>query len=125
MYKNLILSMIIFLSIIITGCIEESSEYDFKEKIIGKWLSDSIPQDEGSAIFNFLSNNTLYINFTEIDNGSYSNQTTNFEYNISKDNLKIFIANEPLILNYSFSDNFKILTLKDEYGSPTILNKIY
>lgn len=125
MYKNLILSIIIFLGIIISGCIEESSEYDFKEKIIGKWLSDAIPQDEGSAIFNFLSNNTLYINFTEINNGVYSNQTTNYEYNISQDNLKIFIADEPLILNYSFSDDYKILTLKDENGSPTILNKIY
>lgn len=125
MYKHIITSIIILLSIVVTGCIDNNSDFDFKEKIIGKWLSDAVPQDEGSVIFNFLTNNTLYVNFTEINNGSYSNQTTSFRYNITKDNLKMFIADEPLILNYTFKDNFTTLSLIDENGTPTILTKIY
>jgi hypothetical protein len=125
MYKNIIFSIIIISSIIITGCVDNNSDFDFKEKIVGKWLSEAVPQDEGSVIFNFLTNNTLYINFTEINNGSYSNQTTTFKYNVTKDNLKLFIADEPLILDYSFKDNFATLSLIDENGTPTILTKIY
>lgn len=125
MYKQILTSIFIFLSIIISGCVDHSSDFDFKEKIIGKWLSDAVPQNEGSVIFNFLINNTLYVNFSEINNGSYINQTTSFKYNITKDNLEMFIGDEPLILDYTFKDNFTTLSLIDENGTPTILTKIY
>jgi len=119
--------IILWLIISLTGCfdIESNSNYDFNEKILGKWLANDNPEGEdGSIIFHFLRNNTFYINLTEKnDNGNYTTQTTSLKYNITKENLTMFIADEKVILDYTFSNNFKTLTIKEENGTPTILKK--
>jgi len=127
MLKTLTLGIISLLLIItFSGCLDnDTNEYDYTEKILGKWLSNDIPEGEdGSIVFNFLINNTFFINLTEKnDNGNYSTQTTSLKYNITKENLTMFIAEEKVILNYSFSDNFRTLTIKEVNGTPTILKK--
>jgi len=127
MLKTLTLGIISLLLIItFSGCLDnDTNEYDYTEKILGKWLSNDIPEGEdGSIVFNFLINNTFFINLTEKnDNGNYSTQTTSLKYNITKENLTMFIAEEKVILNYSFSDNFRTLTIKESNGTPTILKK--
>ena len=119
-------TIILLLNISLVGCLDNTSEYDFNEKIIGKWLANDIPQGEdGSVLFNFLTNNTFYINLTEKnDDGKYTNQTTSLIYNITKENLTMIIAGEKVILGYKFSNDFLTLTIKEENGTPTILKKL-
>lgn len=119
-------AILLLLNISLVGCLDNTGEYNFNEKIIGKWLANDIPQGEdGSVLFNFLTNNTFYINLTEKNNnGKYTNQTTSLIYNITKENLIMFIADEKIILGYTFSNDFLTLTIKEKNGTPTILKKL-
>ena len=118
--------ILLMLNISLVGCLDNTSEYNFNEKILGKWLANDIPKGEdGSVLFNFLSNSTFYINLTEKnDNGKYTNQTTSLEYNLTKEYLTMFIAGEKVILGYTFSNDFMTLTIREENGTSTILKKL-
>ena len=128
MLKTLTLGIISLLLIItFSGCLDnDTNEYDYTEKILGKWNATDIAEGEdGSIIFNFLSNNSFYINLTEKNlNNELNTQTTWMKYNITKDDLTMMITKNEVILDYSFSNNFTILSFKESNGILTTLNKI-
>jgi len=121
------LLLVIFI-LFFSGCteIKNIEDYNYEEKILGKWNATDIAEGEdGSIIFNFLSNNSFYINLTEKNlNNELNTQTTWMKYNITKDDLTMMITKNEVILDYSFSNNFTILSFKESNGILTTLNKI-
>jgi hypothetical protein len=117
------LIIIIFFS---SGCFEldNSNKYDYSEKILGKWYIDDVTEGEdGSVIFNFLSNNSFYINMTELIDGNLTTQTAWMTYNITEDKLIMVIENNEISINYSFSNSFNNLILIEPDGTSTELKR--
>ncbi len=84
-----------------------------------------IEGEEDSVIFYFFNNNSFYINLTQVDNlGKYITNTSWMRYEIKDENIIMEIEGNKIPLEFSFSENYTILTLNEKDGSPTILNKL-
>jgi len=119
--KMLIVGMAIFLLIIgLSGC---TNTENYEEKILGKWSVGDTPEEEGVSItFDFFSNGSFCLNHTEVDEyGNSTSQTVWMTYKITADNFVMIILDNEVLLDYSFSDNDKTLTLTDKDGTPTVL----
>ena len=121
--KIFMVGIIIFLSVNgFSGCIDIEN---YEEKILGKWLVGSIPEgDDDSVIFNFFSNDSFYVNMTEVDEyGTPTTQTAWMIYEITDDKFIMTIEGNEVFLDYSFSDNDQTLTLTEKDGSLTVLTR--
>jgi hypothetical protein len=126
-FKLLMITIIISIIISITGCINnEEIDIDYQQKFLGKWIvGDMIEGEEDSVIFYFYNNNSFYINLTQVDNqGKYITNTSWMRYEIKDQNIIMEIEGNKSPLDFSFSENYNILTLNEKDGSPTVLNKI-
>ena len=122
-----IIIFIVTMVIILCGCIDHGeNNVNYYEKIIGKWIVGNMSEgEEDSVIFHFFTNNSFYINLTEIDNQGKNNIKTSWmKYEIKENNIIMDIDGNKVPLEFSFSENNNILTLKEKGGSSTILNKI-
>ena len=121
--KIFMVGIIIFLSVNgFSGCIDTEN---YEEKILGKWLVGSISEgDDDSVIFNFFSNDSFYVNMTEVDEyGAPTTQTAWMIYEITDDKFIMTIEGNEVFLDYSFSDNDQTLTLTEKDGSLTVLTR--
>jgi len=122
--KMLIVGIVIFLSVTgLSGC---TNTENYEEKILGKWSVGATPEEEDVSItFDFFSNGSFCLNHTEVDEYENStSQTVWMTYEITADNFVMIVLDDNVILDYSFSDNDKTLTLTEKDGTSTVLTRL-
>ena len=119
-----LLSIPLGLILVIGGCLTETINTDYKEKIIGSWISEASMNQSENAVFNFYSNNTvsLTIHLNESSSGKPTTYVFWFNYTIDKKTLKMDINGKTEVLDYTFSNNYdKITLISEDSGEETIL----
>ena len=125
--KDILLVVVVFiLTVGLSGCTStEHHKENYKELFLGKWVAGDTPEGEdGSVVFNFFSNDSFYVNLTNVDqHGNSSTQTAWMTYNITNNTLIMVIEGNEVHLGFSFSNNDKTLTLTEEDGTSTVIKR--
>jgi len=116
-----IIILFIILNFILSGCISTNNN---QEKILGSWITEKSFGQEETAVFNFFSNGTFSFVVTVLLNESDVNVTRlSFwgPYQINDEKIKMEIEGNMENLEFSFSDDFNVLTLFEDNDESTVL----
>lgn len=123
-----------------SGCIEDTSQSDYANAIIGSWwFTQTINEQDVTSYYQFYENGTMKIdleiselNLTEEQlKGLEDYWPIEGEYVITSVNLSMkYPTNKPEVdppmvgFDYKFLDNYSRLEITDPFGDKIILNRI-
>ena len=120
---TVIIFFLLIANIFFIGCLDSES---YKEKIIGKWISEQSIGENESAIFQFFNNDTYSLSLSlQLSSNNYSNITLWWTYSINEEVLELSLNGTKEYLDYTFYENdTKLLLIERDSTAETILYRI-